>query len=238
MNNFIIEPRLGSNFNTIAKEAKTQAVRNSNNKSTRGQNVEFNFNGITCIVSRDTNLENLYRDYNTAHKLNWKIIGPDCKEKYDAKITNAIKKYNAKRKKEIKEEEKKQEEIRKARPTVRKFSMLQLFSILDGRMSTSIGDVYEMLNHITGEDLMTHHLPVAMNYIKKVNPQWFEKLNDKLTRIKAYVDSNTFEILIGVIKDKYNEEYDIPTLTAEEKKDFGNFMVDNSLLLKKMKTEV
>lgn len=117
----------------------------------------------------------------------------------------------------------------------KKFTMLQLFSILDGRLSTNMDDVYEMLNHITGEDLMTHHLPVAMSYIKEVNPEWFKTLENKLLFIKAQVQSNTFETLIGAIKDKYNEEYQIPQLTAEEMKNFGAYMVDNSLLLKKQK---
>ncbi len=115
---------------------------------------------------------------------------------------------------------------------IKEFTMLQLFSILDGRLSTEIGDVYDMLNHITGVNLMTHHLPVAMNYIKEINPKWFQELNKELEKIKK-VCGNDFEDCINTIKERYNFKYEIPQLSAEEKVGFGNFMIENSLLLKK-----
>ena len=116
----------------------------------------------------------------------------------------------------------------------KKFNLLQLFSLVDGRLSTSMGDVYDMINHITDEELMTHHLPVAMNYIREKNPKWFQELTQRLLTIKASLQSNTFETVIGAIKDKYNDEYDIPQLKDEfDTSDFGKFMIDNSLLLKK-----
>ena len=43
-----------------------------------------------------------------------------------------------------------------------KVSLKKAFSILDGRLSTEIGDVYEMLNYIFDQDFMTHQLPTAL----------------------------------------------------------------------------
>lgn len=117
----------------------------------------------------------------------------------------------------------------------KKFTMLQLFSILDGRLSTEIGDVYEMLNHITGDSLMTHHLPVAMDYLKEVNPKWFQELKAELEGIKKLC-GNDFQTCMNVIKESYNTEHEIPQLSDEEKSGFGKYMIDNSLLLKKLKT--
>ena len=118
----------------------------------------------------------------------------------------------------------------------KKFTLLQLFSIFDGRLSTEIGDVYDMLNHITGEELMTHHLPTAFTFLKQVNPQWFNDGKAKLRYIsniefsKADPKDVNFESFIKIIKEKYNETYDVPALTSDEKFGFEAFMINNSLL--------
>lgn len=112
--------------------------------------------------------------------------------------------------------------------------MLQLFSVLDGRLSTSMDDVYQILNHIVDDNLMTHHLPVAMDYIKKINPKWFQELTSELDGIKKLC-GNDFQTCIALIKESYNTEHEIPQLTEEEKAGFETYMIDNSLLLKKIK---
>ena len=117
----------------------------------------------------------------------------------------------------------------------KQFTLLQLFSLVDGRLSTTMDDIYSMLNHICDTDLMTHHLPVAMDYIKEKNPKWLKEVDQRLTTIKARSVSNTFETIIGYIKDKANDVYDIPQLKDEfDTSDFGSFMINESLLLKKI----
>ena len=123
----------------------------------------------------------------------------------------------------------------------KKFTLLQLFSLLDGRLSTNIGDVYDILNHICDTDLMTHHLPVAFDYLKEKNPKWFIDQQSKLRYISnidfstAHPKDVNFEDFIECIKIKYNEEIEIPQLKDEfDTCDFENFMINNSLLLKKL----
>ena len=128
----------------------------------------------------------------------------------------------------------------------KKFTTLQLFSLIDGRLSTSIDNVYDMLNHICDTSLMTHHLPVAMNYIREKNPKWFQEQKQRLETIGRTfytpIIGNIFNIkdipfkdFIDCIKTKYNEDVEIPQLKDEfDTSDFGNYMVDNSLLLKKV----
>ncbi len=117
------------------------------------------------------------------------------------------------------------------------FTLLQLFSLVDGRLSTSMSDVYDMLNHICDSDLMTHHLPVALSYVKEKDPRWFKEIDQRLTTIKARCQSNTFETVIGYIKDNVNDTYQIPQLKDEfDVSDLPSYMLDNSLLLKKMKS--
>ena len=111
-----------------------------------------------------------------------------------------------------------------------KFTLKQLFSIVDGRLSTEMGDVYKMLNHITNDNLFTHHLPVAMDYVKKVNPDWYVELTEKINRIKKK-HGDDFKTLMKVI-EKDKTEYNIPQLTKEQLSGFGEYMVENSLLIK------
>ena len=71
-----LEVNCGSNFTDVSKEAKVFA--NVNNII-----CSFNFNGINCIVDKNTNLDNLYKYYNDAHLMKWDKIGPICDEEYD-----------------------------------------------------------------------------------------------------------------------------------------------------------
>ena len=112
-----------------------------------------------------------------------------------------------------------------------KFTLKQLFSIFDGRLSTEIGDVYKMLDHITGEELMTHHLPTAFTFVKSKNLKWFTDGVAKIDTIKKKLNTDDFESLMAYL-DKNNEIIDVPELTAKEKEGFSTFMVDNSLLNK------
>lgn len=117
---------------------------------------------------------------------------------------------------------------------IKQFTPLQLFSLVDGRLSTNMDDVYEMLNHICDVSLNTHHLPVALKYLRSKYPNWFKECTQKLTSIKNQLNDNSFETLIGYIKNHWNEPIDVPQLKDEiDTSDFGTFMIDNSLLLNK-----
>lgn len=120
----------------------------------------------------------------------------------------------------------------------KKFTLLQLFSIVDGRLATTMDDVYITLNHIMDDNLFTHHLPVAMDYLKQENPKWFRELKKKIKNIVKQCtikerNQKQFEWIIEEVK-KDTTEYEIPQLvsTSEEKAKFGKYMCDNSLLIK------
>lgn len=66
----------GDSFDGVAKKAKDLSKEES-------ITVEFDFNGIQCLVSEKTVTEWLWRDYQNAHVMNWKTIGPDCGMQYD-----------------------------------------------------------------------------------------------------------------------------------------------------------
>jgi hypothetical protein len=61
-----------------------QAVLEAKKKTSEYDTVEFNFNGIKCIVDKGTVPEFLERDFMNAHVMGWVQIGPKCEYRYDA----------------------------------------------------------------------------------------------------------------------------------------------------------
>lgn len=91
---------LGTIFEDVAKKAKQIAKQQQ-------VTVEFNFNGITCLVSELTVPEWLFRDYMNAHIMEWKTVGPDCSMSYsaDTEIELHTRKLDAAKKRKLQEEE-------------------------------------------------------------------------------------------------------------------------------------
>ena len=97
--NYKLDTMVGNTISKVAQEAKRIAIE-------KDVIVEFNFNGITCLVDKNSNIEWLVRDYMNAHLMEWKTIGTEYKEKYDTKTCNELK-----RRKKAQEEKKEQERI-------------------------------------------------------------------------------------------------------------------------------
>jgi mevalonate pyrophosphate decarboxylase len=85
-----------------------------------------------------------------------------------------------------------------------KVTLKKAFSILDGRLSTEMDDVYEMLNYIFDDDLMTHQLPSAMRKLKEINPEWFKDAVSTIDEIKHIEGTNDFEHLMKIIDREYS----------------------------------
>lgn len=114
------------------------------------------------------------------------------------------------------------------------FTLLQLFTLIDGRLSTDIGDAYEMLNTYTGDSLMTHHLPVAMDYLKSKSPSWFVEAESYLNKIKALVGDDFNDLMTEIKAHHYGVSFIIEPMPESDREEFGRYMIDNSLLLKKL----
>jgi len=85
-----------------------------------------------------------------------------------------------------------------------KVTLKKAFTLLDGRLSTDIGDVYEMLNFIYSDDLMTHQLPAAMRKLKELNPKWFADGVQTIDYIKKSNQTNDFKELMSLIDIGYS----------------------------------
>ena len=85
-----------------------------------------------------------------------------------------------------------------------KVSLKESFTLLDGRLSTDITRVYEMLNYIFDASLLTHQLPVAMKKLKKVNPEWFKDGVQFIEKIKVDNGTNDFGELMEIIDSNFS----------------------------------
>ena len=93
--NYRIETSCGDWFENVAQKAKEIAVRGSEINTYDAFTVEFDFNGVLCLVDKDTNLEWLNRDYCNAHLMEWKKVGPDCREVYESLVLIELQKRKA-----------------------------------------------------------------------------------------------------------------------------------------------
>ena len=84
-----------------------------------------------------------------------------------------------------------------------KVSLKKAFSLLDGRLSTEIGDVYEMLNYIFDDNLMTNQLPTAIRKLKELNPKWFSDAVDVLNDVKRTNNTDDFVELMNLIDNGF-----------------------------------
>ena len=98
--NLKLETGCGDRFGTVAKKAQELAVMSCGNA------VEFDFNGVLCVVDSETNLDWLFRDYCNAHTMNWETVGAKCVEQYDPAVQKELDKRTA-------EENAREEERRK-----------------------------------------------------------------------------------------------------------------------------
>jgi hypothetical protein len=78
-----LETMCGDTFTNTAEDAKEVAFK-------RNVTVQFDFNGVMCVVNSLTNLVNLEKDYKNAHTMDWKEIGPVCGDEYDTETQKEL----------------------------------------------------------------------------------------------------------------------------------------------------
>ena len=53
------------------------------------------------------------------------------------------------------------------------FPLKQLFSIVDGRLYTSISDIQSIFGVYCGRSVFTHELPELIDEVKSAKPDWY-----------------------------------------------------------------
>ena len=88
---------------------------------------------------------------------------------------------------------------------MKRFTLKQLFSVVDGRLSTKMDDVYSILNIVSDNSLSTIGLTIVMENLEKVKPEWFIEAKKDLNKIKKEV-GNDFNNLMDYL-NSYQKTY-------------------------------
>lgn len=107
-----------------------------------------------------------------------------------------------------------------------KVLMSDILTVTTGRLysKTKIDGVYRVLNFLTGEDLMTHHLPAAAKFVKN-------KLLEQLTPAQrglciGWIHTDDWAKKVGEVDEAFGKI----ELKPVDKTGFEKFMLENSLL--------
>jgi hypothetical protein len=76
----------GDWFPKVAERARETVLYRNAKLNIDNTIVVFDFNGIKCLVNKDTNLEWLERDYQNAHMMEWRQVGPECYAQYEPEV--------------------------------------------------------------------------------------------------------------------------------------------------------
>ena len=92
----------------------------------------------------------------------------------------------------------------------KKFTLKQMFSIVDGRLATKMDDVYSILNIAADESLTNIALPIVMKRVQEIKPKWYIKAFEDLEHIKGKI-GNDFETLMKHL-DTVKTTYEVRAL--------------------------
>lgn len=96
--NYKLNTSAGNNFSTVSEKAKQIATE-------KNVTVEFEFNGVICLVDKHTNLDWLYRDYSNSWTMDWETVGANCLPEYSPEVQAEFE-----RRTKLREEKRQQEE--------------------------------------------------------------------------------------------------------------------------------
>ena len=82
------------------------------------------------------------------------------------------------------------------------FPLKHLFSIVDGRLSTSISDIQGILGVYCGRSVFTHELPELIDEIESAKPDWYRQAKGLIDYIKWRHYTDDFVTLMDIL-DKY-----------------------------------
>ena len=87
------------------------------------------------------------------------------------------------------------------------FPLKQLFSIVDGRLSTSISDVQGILGVYCGRIVFTHELPELIDEIESAKPDWYMQSKGLIDYIKWRNYTDDFVKLMDILESDYSNVF-------------------------------
>ena len=93
------------------------------------------------------------------------------------------------------------------------FSLKQLFSIVDGRLSASISDIRSILGVYCGRIVFTHEIPELIDEVKSAKPDWYMQAKGLIDYIKWRNYTDDFVKLMDILDKDFSNVY----IMVEEK---------------------
>ena len=85
------------------------------------------------------------------------------------------------------------------------FSLKHLFSIVDGRLSTSISDIQSIFGVYCGRSVLTHELPELIDEVKYAKPDWYMQAKWLVDYIKWRNHTDDFVKLIDILDKDFSK---------------------------------
>ena len=93
------------------------------------------------------------------------------------------------------------------------FPLKHLFSIVDGRLSTSISDIQVILSAYCGRSVFTHEIPELIDEIKSAKPDWYMQAKGLVEYAKWRNNTDSFMRLMDILDKDFSNVY----IMVEEK---------------------
>ena len=93
------------------------------------------------------------------------------------------------------------------------FPLKQLFSIVDGRLSTSISDIQSIFGVYCGRSVFTHEIPELIDEVESAKPDWYMQAKGLIDYIKWRNYTDDFVKLMDVLDKDFSNVY----IMVEEK---------------------
>ena len=93
------------------------------------------------------------------------------------------------------------------------FPLKHLFSIVDGRLSTSISDIQVILSVYCGRIVFTHEIPELIDEIKSAKPDWYMQAKLLVEYAKWRNNTDSFMRLMDILDKDFSNVY----IMVEEK---------------------
>ena len=93
------------------------------------------------------------------------------------------------------------------------FPLKHLFSIVDGRLSTSISDIQSIFLVYLGRSVFTHEIPELIDEVKHAKPDWYMQAKGLIDYIKWRNYTDDFGKLMDILDKDFSNVY----IMVEEK---------------------
>ena len=87
------------------------------------------------------------------------------------------------------------------------FPLKQLFSIVDGRLSTSISDIQSIFFVYCGRSVFTHELPELIDEVESAKPDWYRQAKGLIDYIKWRNYTDNFVKLMDILDKDYSNVF-------------------------------